>query len=188
MAEPARAPDGERLAALEPRLRLLLQHLAGRALRARLDLDDLAQETFARVLAAPGGLPGPSPDDAELWRFLAAHARRATVDAARRLRAAKRDGLAEPLLRGDTRSPGVRESRVPQRAPGPATEAAARGEVERLTAAFARLAPDHRRVIGLRQLEGLDAREAGRRMGRSATAVHSLYRRALEAWEAALRG
>jgi len=39
-------------------------------------------------------------------------------------------------------------------------------------------------VIGLRQFEGLSAAAAGRRMGRSEAAVHSLYRRALLAWEA----
>jgi DNA-directed RNA polymerase specialized sigma24 family protein len=42
-------------------------------------------------------------------------------------------------------------------------------------------------VIGLRQLEGLTAAEAGLRLGRSEVAVHSLYRRALEAWERAAR-
>ena len=31
--------------------------------------------------------------------------------------------------------------------------------------------------------EALGAREAARRMGRSETAIHSLYRRALEAWQ-----
>ena len=43
--------------------------------------------------------------------------------------------------------------------------------------------PDHRRVIGLRQFEGLSAAEVGQRLGRSESAVHSLYRRGLEAWE-----
>jgi DNA-directed RNA polymerase specialized sigma24 family protein len=60
-------------------------------------------------------------------------------------------------------------------------------ETARLVAAYERLAPDHRRVLGLRRFEGLDAREAGRRMGRSEAAVHSLYRRALLAWEEAAR-
>ena len=49
------------------------------------------------------------------------------------------------------------------------------------------LSAEHRRVLGLRQFEGLSAEQAARRMGRSATAVHSLYRRALLAWEQALR-
>ena len=56
-----------------------------------------------------------------------------------------------------------------------------------LERAFLELDPEHRRVIGARQFEGLSAAETARRMARSETAVHSLYRRALLAWEDATR-
>ena len=56
------------------------------------------------------------------------------------------------------------------------------GRVQLGNPAFLRLLPEHRRVLGLRQFEGLDARSTAQRMGRSETAVHSLYRRALAAW------
>ena len=52
----------------------------------------------------------------------------------------------------------------------------------RLMRAFEQLTPEHRRVLGFRQFQGLSARETAVRMGRSETAVHSLYRRALQAW------
>ena len=55
-----------------------------------------------------------------------------------------------------------------------------------LARSFLALPPEHRRVLGLRQFEGLSAEEAAARMGRSAAAVHSLYRRALQAWQAGL--
>lgn len=42
-----------------------------------------------------------------------------------------------------------------------------------------------RRMLGLRRFEGLSAAETAARMGRSEAAVHSLFRRALGAWEAA---
>ena len=67
--------------------------------------------------------------------------------------------------------------------PGPATHLAGAEAGDRLADAFARLSAEHRRVIGLRQLEGLSAAGAAARMGRSEGAVHSLYRRALAAWE-----
>ena len=48
---------GERLTALEQRLRLLMLHLAGPAVRARVDLEDLIQEVYLRAVGARAGLP-----------------------------------------------------------------------------------------------------------------------------------
>jgi RNA polymerase sigma-70 factor (ECF subfamily) len=177
---------GERLAGAERRLRLLLAHLASPALRARVELDDLVQEVFVRALTAPGGLPPREPDDAALGRWLATLARHAVIDAARALRAAKRDGRVRRLDRSEWSRVGAAASGIAAPGSGPATRASARESEARLLASFAGLDPEHRRVIGLRQLQGLSAREAARRMGRSETAVHSLYRRALAAWERSL--
>jgi len=190
--ERARAPgesadEGERLWALAPRLRLLLQHLAGPALRRRVELEDLLQETFLRVWTAPGGLPVPEARDAALWRALVRVARQASVDAARASRARKRDARVERLVRSDWSRVGVRASELAAREWGPATRAAAAESEAALQRAFNALAPEHRRVIGLRQLEGLSAAAVARRMGRSESAVHSLYRRALLAWERGAR-
>jgi RNA polymerase sigma-70 factor, ECF subfamily len=172
------AGDGARLAAHERRLHLLCAHLAGRAVRARVEPDDLVQEVFLRALASPRGLPAPEPGEGALWRLLAELARHAVVDVARALRAQKRSGTVESLAPSAwSRAPAARGA-------GPRTEFAGRETSRALAAAFLELAPEHRRVLGLRQFEGLTAEQAGARMGRSASAVHSLYRRALEAWEA----
>ncbi len=112
-------------------------------------------------------------------------ARHVAIDAARALRARKREGSEQRLVRSDWSSSGPHESQIAARTRGPATRVAEAEGLERLAAAYGRLAPEHRRVIGLRQFEGLSAAEAGLRMGRSEVAVHSLYRRALEAWESA---
>jgi RNA polymerase sigma-70 factor, ECF subfamily len=178
----AALPPGERLAAEERRLRLFLAHLAGRAVRARVELDDLVQEVFLRALAGPGALPAYEEGEGALWGFLARLARHVVIDAARALRARKRDAREQPLARSDWSRAGA----LADAAPGPHTAAAAHETSRALAAAFLALAPEHRRVLGLRQFEGLDAAETGRRMGRSPAAVHSLYRRALEAWEQAL--
>ncbi len=177
---------GERLWAQSARLRLLLRHLAGAALRDRVELDDLVQETFLRVLASPGGLPeARAVEDAELWRLLVHVARHVVVDVARAARAAKRGG-ARSLRRADWSLGGVSVSQLAAATAGPATRAVGRETEAQLERAFMTLSAEHRRVLGLRQLQGLSAEEAGARMGRSATAVHSLYRRALLAWEQAL--
>jgi RNA polymerase sigma-70 factor (ECF subfamily) len=173
---------GARLAALTPRLRLLLQHLAGRAVRSRVELDDLVQEVHLRAWQAPSGLPAREPGEASLYRFLTRLARNTVVDVARAIRTRKREARVDPLVHSDWSRSGVRGSDLSAPGPGPATRVAGEEEEVRLQRAFETLAADHRRVIGLRQFEGLTAADAGRRLGRSETAVHSLYRRALQAW------
>jgi RNA polymerase sigma-70 factor, ECF subfamily len=186
MQETGSAGDeaGERLAAHESRLRLLLAHLAGRAVRARVELDDLIQEVYLRTLADARGLPPREPGERVLWRVLASHARHTVVDVARAMRAAKRDGVHEPLRRSSwSRGPAG----LAAAEPGPATAAVVAESGRALARSYLELPPDHRRVLGLRQFEGLSARETAQRMGRSESAVHSLYRRALEAWQEHLR-
>ncbi len=177
------AEAGQRLAAQERRLRLLLAHLAGRAVRARVELEDLVQEVFLRALASPHGLPEPADDEGPLWRVLTVVARQVVIDVARALRAHKRAGTPAPLARSEwSRAPAVASTREA----GPSTLAAGAETSRALARAFLELAPEHRRVLGLRQFAGLSARETAARMGRSETAVHSLYRRALGAWQEAL--
>lgn len=178
-----RSDSGARLAEQAGNLRLLLLHLAGRAVRARVEIDDLLQESFLRALADGRGLPPEEPGEAALRRYLADVARHVVIDVARALRAAKRDGHSVRLERSDWSRIGLAESQVAHPQPGPGTRAGEAEELARLMAAYERLDADHRRVIGLRRFAGLDAREAGRRMGRSEAALHSLYRRALLAWE-----
>lgn len=171
---------GARLARWDRRLRMVLLHLAGPAVRARVDADDLVQEVYLRALSRPEAWP---EDDAALGRYLTAIARHVVVDVVRAARAAKRDGRVETLDRDTWTRAGATPAAVTA---GPATRASG-GEVSRRMAqAFLALSPEHRRVIGLRQFEGLSARETAARMGRGETAVHSLYRRALGAWETAL--
>lgn len=179
-------PDaaGARLAEQAGWLGLLLAHLAGRRLRARCELEDLVQEVFLRALAPLSALPREEEGAAALRRFLAATARRTVIDAVRRVRAAKRD---RPEVAAEFPSGSTACSRAAEplaASAGPATAAALREIRSEWLEQFQRLPAEHRRVIGLRQLEGLSAAATGARMGRSAAAVHSLYRRALEAWGA----
>ena len=181
---------GERLARAAPRLRLLLAHLAGSAVRRRVDVDDLVQEVLVRALASPASMPPREPvaDGAvepALWRHLAQLARHTTIDVARALRADKRAGALDAARLSSSHTAarsGVAASRLVSDATGPASVALRRETTRDLVRAFEQLAPEHRRVLGLRQFEGLSAAECGRRLGKSEVAVHSLYRRALAAW------
>ena len=177
--EDERADLGERLAQQTHRLRLLVSHLAGRAILARVELEDLVQEVFLRALSA-ADIPAAEPGDPRLFRLLARIARNTVVDVARAIRSQKRDRSAAPLSRSDWSHAGSGE--VASAGPGPATLVAGRETQRKMIAAYRRLPGDYRRVLGLRQFEGCSAAETARRMGRSETAVHSLYRRALSAW------
>ena len=176
---------GVRLASHANRLKLYLAHLSGVAVRRRVELDDLVQEVFVRVVvSARIGSPAPESEP-ELWARMAHVARHVVIDVARAARAAKRAGRAAdlPLTRaGDSSSDGLRASHLVLAATGPATAVLRRETSRDLHAAFERLSPEHRRVLGLRQFQGLSAADCARRMGRTEVAVHSLYRRALAAW------
>lgn len=161
-----------RLRAIEPRLLLFAAHRLGPALGRATEPADLVQETYVRLLGVE--LPPPSDDETELLTLARHLCRNAIVDLVRTLRAAKRDGGARPLPTGWSQ---------PGHAPGPRTQAQIRETERDWLGAYRRLAPEHRRVLGLRQFEGLSARETAARMGRSEAAVHSLFRRALQAWE-----
>lgn len=176
----------ERLARLAPRVRLFVAATLGRRLRAHVGVDDLVQEVYLRALSNPAAFTAPGAGEDDLARALVRLARWTVIDAARSLGAARRDGRPLAIASSSGSYGGVAASAIPMLAPGPATEAASREGVERLAAAWRALDGEHRRVLRLRQLEGLPAAEAARRMGRSETAVHSLYRRALAAWEAEL--
>jgi RNA polymerase sigma-70 factor, ECF subfamily len=180
---------GERITAQGRWLRLLLMHLAGPQVRSRVELEDLAQEVYVRAIAHQEQLPPEEPADLPLRRFLARLARSVVIDAVRAIRTRKRSSGTRDfrLTLSDWSKTGLLESLVAGTGAGPATEAAQWDEQRRLLSAFEKLDPEHRRVLGLRQFEGLSAAETATRMGRSTEAVHSLYRRALDAWGQLLR-
>lgn len=177
---------GQRLGSLDTRLRLLLLHLTSSAVRARVEIEDLLQEVYLRALARPEELPAESANEQDLFRYLRTIARHTVVDVVRAARAVKRDGREQPLDRPSwsrTSLPGL-DPLDP--GPGPRTRVEGLEAQARLDRAFDSLSAEHRRVLGLRKFEGLSARETASRMGRGEKAVHSLFRRALEAWDAAM--
>lgn len=171
---------GDRLAEQTRWLSLLLSHLAGPRVRTQVDIEDLVQEVFLRAIALPGGLPLHEPEELALRRLLQKIARHSVIDVVRAMRARKRDAVEVRLSRSDWSRTGLAAPGI-----GPATQAGMAEQGQALMRAFTSLTTEHRRVLGLRQFEGLSAADAAQRMGRSETAVHSLYRRALQAWAAA---
>ena len=185
MIDPAPDSLAIELTLLSGRLELLIAHLASPAVRRRIGVEDLTQDTILELLssASASALRGE-----ELWRYARSVARSTVIDAARRLRHAPRRAasLAGPGSALGSTGAGSVLSAQPAHGPGPGTLAAGHEDHARLRAAFDALPPEQRRVVGLRRFEGLSAAEAAARMGRTETAVHSLFRRALAAWAEAV--
>lgn len=170
------APDlDERLRAIEPHLLLFAASRMGRTLERTTEPSDVVQEVYLRLIASQ--LPAFVEGDRDLRRLARTVCEHVLIDLVRARRAAKRDSSAAPAAsRWPTRVDG---------AAGPRTLAQIRETERDWVCAFRSLTPEHRRVLRLREFEGLSARETATRMGRGESAVHSLFRRALEAWEAA---
>lgn len=164
-------------------MRWVAVHCAGRALLRRLEVDDLVQEALLRAWQDRDRWPERDPNDAAFARWLALLVRHATIDAARASRARKRAAREERLEASDFSRSGIATRDLPAQTAGPATRAAVADTRLSLERAFLRLSGEHRRVIALRQFEGLSAADTAARLKRSEVAVHSLFRRALQAWE-----
>ncbi len=162
-----------------PRLRLWVRARLGPALARRLEVEDVVQETWLRVLPSLAGFEARG--EAAFLKLLVTVAGHVLADTARAARAARRGATPLHLTRGGSGS-GVPESRLPGAAPGPLTAVLLSEQDRRLEAALASLPAEQRRIIRLRQMEGLPAAEVARRLGRTEGAVHAAYRRALDAW------
>ena len=164
-------------------MRWVALHCAGRALLRRLDIDDLVQEAMLRAWQDREHWPAPESGELSLGRWLAVLVRHATIDAARASRANKRSGREQRLELSDFSQSALGARDLPAQTAGPSTRAGVQETRTQLEQAFQRLSGEHRRVLSLRQFEGLSAALSARRMGKSEVAIHSLFRRALQAWE-----
>jgi RNA polymerase sigma-70 factor (ECF subfamily) len=113
------------------------------------DIDDIVQETYARLLRAFERGPIESPRG-----LLFATARNVVRDLFRRRTTANTIPIAE-----------IDESRVLDGAPNAAENATRRQETDLLAAAIAALPPRCREILVLRKFENLSHREIARRLG-----------------------
>ena len=151
-------------AVLLERIRLML----GEGARRQADSTDFLQEIFVEVL---GKIQGSDfHDERSLLRWMTTVARNDIRDRGSRRREHAFASLSDsfsPEVVGDL---GGRS---------PATEAELNENLLGMLDALEGLAPDHRRVIELRDLEGLSFREVGRMLERSEDAAQVLHARAM---------
>jgi RNA polymerase sigma-70 factor (ECF subfamily) len=165
-----------------PFVKLVLRARGRPGVGARADSSDMVQETLLRAADHLSEFAGQSVEEWKGW--LARIAGREQVRQLRmHLGAGRRAaGREAALILNDATGSGA--SRLSQWLAASQTSpsmAASRAEsAVRLAAALDALSDDHREVLTLRHLEGLDFPEVAAKMGRSAGAVRVLWVRALK--------
>ncbi len=158
----------ELLEYLRPRLVLWATSRLSPALRAKLEPEDVAQETLLAVHKSIEGFKGTNHKAFLGWLFKIAENR--IRDLADHFGAQKRQKIV-PMSFSQT---------------SPSTVIARIEEVEKIAAALKPLPADYAEVIRLRRFEELSVAEIAELKGKSANAVRILYCRALKALMAAL--
>ena len=159
---------GEMLEYLRPRLVLWANSRLSGALRAKVEPDDVAQETLVAIHKSMDRFEGRDHRAFLAWVFRIAENR--IRDMADYFGAQKRQ--PDVILTFSQTSPSTAASR---------TE-----EVDKVAGALDHLGEDHREVIRLRRFEERDVKEIAELMGRSENAIRILYCRALKALRTAL--
>ena len=177
------AGDGlpeELVAAALPRLEAFVRLRIGPRLRARLEEEDVVQETLLEAFRLRDRFRGT--EAAELSRWLCSIAENRIRNLARHHGAARRSPEAERAA--VTRL--VKRIRISRA--GPATAAAEAEQTARLVRAIEELAEEEREVLLPRFFAGVTVEDIAAQVGRSPTAVRRLLGRAVARLGHSLRG
>jgi RNA polymerase sigma-70 factor (ECF subfamily) len=153
---------------LEGKLRALLRPLAD----SDADIDDLLQETYAKVVSMPDYQSIEHPR-----AFILTVARNLAVERLRRKRIVSIEAMAD-----------LEALHVFQAEPSPEEIVGARQELRLVAAAIEALPPQCREVFRLRKIQGLSQREVAERLGLSESSVEKHVARALRLCSATLAG
>ena len=161
-------------------LRAFVRLNAGPVLRAREAQSDLVQSVCREVLEGVDKFEYRGEAAFKLWLFQTA--RRKIIDRARYWKRDKRALAKEvPLDPSPRKNQSSVNNLLHQYATfcTPSQEAILHEEQGRIEAAFARLSPEHRKVITLARIVGLSHKEIGEQMNRNEAAARQLLHRAL---------
>jgi RNA polymerase sigma-70 factor (ECF subfamily) len=160
-------------------LRLLARTGISASLRGKADPSDLVQDALLKASQRFDQFRGAS--DAELAGWLRQILARCLADSVRHFRTgARRADREQSLDQLLDRSSKQMERILATEATSPSSSAHRRDLGVVLSDALAELSEEHREVIVLHHLEGLDWDEVARRLGRSTGAVQKLWTRALK--------
>ncbi len=164
-------------------LKLLARVQIDRHLQRRLSPSDLVQETFVKAWANFAQFRGQTEQELLAWlRSILVNAVKSAIE--RELKAGKRNARREVSLNERVaqldRSVEQIDRALVSQVSSPSVQAGRR-EAAAIVADHLAALPDHyREVIVLRNLEGISFDEIANRMGRTTSAVRSLWVRAIE--------
>ncbi len=181
-----RAGDREAIGQLVEQFRLILLDEVNRRLdgdlRAKVGCSDIVQESMLAAQRSFSQFSGTQRNEFLAWLYQIV--RNDILESARRYRqSGKRNIALESPLSG-----GVSERRFVDPRHSPTTEAMLKEQAAILRAALARLSPEYRQVIQLRNWQQLPFAEIGGIMNRSAEAARKLWSRALAELQAEMNG
>jgi RNA polymerase sigma-70 factor (ECF subfamily) len=160
-------------------LRLLARTGIDTSLRGKADPSDLVQDALLKASQCFGQFRGAT--DAEMAGWLRQILARCLADFVRRFRtASRRAGREQSLDQLLDQSSQVMERILAANGSSPSASAERRDLGVVLSDALAELSEDHREVIVLHHLEGLNWDEVARRLGRTVGAARMLWTRALK--------
>jgi RNA polymerase sigma-70 factor (ECF subfamily) len=173
-----RAGDQEAFTSLfriySPRLAVLIHYKLGPALRGRIEVDDILQETFMTALRQLPAFSYRSPGSFMKW--LTRIAEHAIVDASRYHGRQKRSPKEMLPLRTESNPAGVE----PVDPATPSRIFASREKLEQMLARLDALPEELRAVIIMARLECLATQEIADRLGRTRASVAVLLHRAVQ--------
>jgi RNA polymerase sigma-70 factor (ECF subfamily) len=184
LLERMRAGDSEAFTALfhkySPRLAVLIHYRLGPALRSKIEVDDILQETFLTALRQLSGFSYRNPGSFMNW--LSRIADHAIIDASRYHGRQKRAPEEVLPLRSDD-SGGVE----PVDRTTPSRIFASREQLQQMLTRLDALPEELRAVIIMAKLECLSTQEIADRLGRTRASVAVLLHRAVQRLKTAPR-
>lgn len=157
---------------------VLARGLLGAGLRAKLNPSDVVQETLLRAHERFGQFRGRT--EKELLHWLRRVLTNRLADLARRYADTRARDVGREVSLALDRSASALDALVADGRGSPSRHAARRELQVKLADALAELSDDHREVIVLRNIHGMEWADVARQMGRTSGAVRVLWVRALQ--------
>ncbi|MGD9644627.1 MAG: sigma-70 family RNA polymerase sigma factor [Pirellulales bacterium] len=147
-------------------------------IRARVGASDLVQETFLKSQRVFADFQGATEEELRGWlaQILVNRCRDVRDE---HLQCAKRTAVRDVPLLADGSAIGPADALAAETL-SPSGRAVVDEEVAQLLSALATLSDEFRRVVWLRNWEGLGFEEIGRQIGRSADAARKIFSRAIQ--------